>query len=1801
MASFKKAPAHKFSRVKNDLAELQRWWPVHIKDDGVLGISCDPVLYRTNFGTFDVDTSKDESQIAGIRVEAIQDDGSDVTGTEPTIVISGSGTMNPRCTINHADGTSTVIMLIARTRYTDFSGSDLANEGILNDNVTQGDGAWNNITGTEYAWGTSVGGTHAGPTTRQGPYPVFMTVQELVELIDTYRHIGDVDTEKKAWQPHKAGGAPAIDADDRVSSDPLPSDSPYRATVFMPMMLDNNQFSKNIAGSSTIYTVSNASYTPEIQYTKNGITRYDSDPEGDDASTIVWKRVGESGDHQENITRIANASQPSSLAEQTAGDVPMPMVAAYTSFDSTEAPPPKYRMAMALACFLKDGTYSLNNGAIIPYIYDAARTFGGKNSDTMYLRWNSEDGYGDATSLVHKTAGVYPFFDFVQGPITPRAQGSNWTHAVLADHFRGVNPLRYEVPPNAQRVRIRRIEVGFDADSDLVMEVTIDKPLAGSATAVDGPYVGANAVFHDFRVGQAIYIEDLDGVLGSDADMSMESGQIWDSRYDKRRGTEDTAGHTGNTGNKDCNGWWIVSKLGTYDISASPHPTQSYIFHINNFSLITTAGYTPTTGTVCAGRMGGPETKFTGAFYRDTGSNTPTDVPLEDRTQDDGAGGADTWPYNTGLGVVLNEDMPMNTALPKPQFGDKNTSRPSVASIGTGFQAGMGQGDLNVPVAGSRNDTGPARPTLGERAVLTEEGEYIGSRPVPRSISIATIGVTPKEVIASAPTQVASDNGSLRIPAPLGHDLCVRYAQTSEVWNQAGVGSDTPYNLAGTKWMFRSDLSMGSRQMVSQTPVGSNGYQGADWWNNKIAVGGEDKWAWRGVSTPLWSFIDGNTGRHAWDYIKPSGSTATWTYGRNRCWPAHERMGTRLAMTPSLNPELDTAFADATTQFADSMTMFGVAGSTANLVPAKQETTKIGLSEIGCSPIYLDMEMTAFIPSKANRMTIVEFDMNESDALLGRHHMIYGLPNRDMGFGFRPNWDGLSKAGVFTKNANQWTTKEGDEITVTAASVLAGSNHVMKDVLDTANHDPPAVAGYNANFFGFSVDASYANWINQKSTDALNGVFDVNLPNAPFPSTAFANRPAVWFAGGGVSHFQQETVGTTSETYTIPSQAGFGRMGTGFGYGDAFSYSEGINTFRAIFTAGGMTLDFNGETIGTDNSAQDPVWGFQIKACNVFAMTDRRPHAIGGHEDRILQAYAHLESEEPMTANRGNRLDPTEPKPLYTPIDRARSSNEGNVVDTGTPTDLWSNTAATLGGEVWPPQLNPRPTQQVDSIGKMTRPDNPAVQASNVDLQVDEIILRHIPTPAMLPFTVDTLKQQATGIASGLARYTSLLIEADNIDTSKGMKVTVTLLEPPTISTIAQEASTVITGFDNLDPDFLGGVGEVDLSGLPQTAIDNGFVIRFNFFIPSSEDTDLHPIDWSKTPIIRSYQIFFDHKPTADNEIIGNTYDGSTATTVGTTTMQTFTTKVGHIVSMRLHGDTTDPDRKITHLKADMGDGTITEWLPIETPDANVTLDISHVYSSRPAGGTYDIKVYARDDNENDSDFVLTPNNFIRVTIIAAEPVAVVRAVPSMVRAGQAIRFDGSDSYAIDTGATITDYAWTFGDGSTGVNGAAVYQDHTYADAGEFLATLIVTDSAGSVSPVAKAVVKVLPATLVVPLTLSTKPSSFSRTRTATFTSTPILDAVYPEITDMGQRADEFTMTGMFLKETQETDIAFMEELLLSGALVEFEYQEVNYTGTADSKTFVGRMISFDYNREGGSIDKTPYTATFVREAGLGA
>lgn len=1674
MASFKKSPAHKFSRVKSDLAELQRWWPAFIKDDGVLGISVDPVLFKTNFGTYD-EVDLDESQVAGIRVEAIMDNGTDVTGTEPTIVISGSGSFTPKCTINHADGTSTDIMLIAPDRSQIGNNTVVMNYTDLSGNVQTGPVNVDADTDEEGMNGT-----------RTGPYPVFMTVQELAEIIDTYRHIGAVDSLKKAFLPHGLYSDAAmrglqfpadIEADPRSTSSPLPADNPYRATVFMPMMMDNNQFSKDIVGSTTVWGGHHS------RWSGNGITRYNPDPEGADSATIDYKKYGTSGDHQKNSNKARTANN----------------TAVWTSQDSSDCPAPKYRMVMALACFLKDGTYSLNNGTLIPYSYDASRTLGGVHTDTMYLRWDGQTGMGQSAvgSQEHDTpAGIYPLFDFVQGPITPRAQGSNWTHAVLADHNGASGePLRYEIPPNTRPISITAISVVAQDSTPIPVGGHFGRQLCVRVKDI----ISSAEPEHNFPllVGQAIYLENMTGVLGSDTDMRKATGNIWPTRYDKRRKDNSVTNSP-----MDCNGWWLVSGVNTTEFTNE----IEYRFNVHPDLLPVTAEYNPG-GTACAGRQGGPEISFNTFYVNDT-ANTPIDGPIEPDMN----------------AVDQNDELARHPTVPITDF-DSPLPRAGSAAIGTGYQAGMGQGDLNVPVASSRNDTAPARVTIAEHAIIDNLGEYSGNRPVPRSIHIQTLGVTPNEVIPSAPPVITQGTGSLRVPAPLGHDLCTRYNNTSK----DGTGT-TPSLTAGTDtvWRLRSDIS----RSLDNTGATSG-------------KGGPDRWAWRGVSTPLWSCIDGNTGRHAWDYIKPTG----WTFGRNRPWPAHERMGTRLSMSPSLAP--------------DGWSGYGTAG--AHYVAPYKETSLIGTSEIGCSPIFLDMEMKAFIPIQSDRMVMIDFDMNDADDRLGRHHMIHQTNNRDMGFGFRPRWDATDPAGVYRR----------DEYVLADGSVLSYTPPLFPTSISytTLASSLNAVAGNNANWAGFPMEAIEG---------ILGAANPVSNANPPYPVQTTNNRPSIWFLGSSPHWASDQWLGKRVGDFTLPSVGGFGRMGTGFGQGPSFSYSEGTNTIRSVFTSGGMTLLVNGTSIGTDISADEPVWGLQFKACSVFSFADRRPFWLtnGSSATLVPTEYDHLAREEHQVhGERGDTSFTTARSPVDRLLYEAGSGAYGQ----------WANVT-----DNYPREFPVAMASLKDTVGRMTRPDAPALNQSNVDFSIDEITMRQIPTTAMLPFTVDTLTQSVPA-GTAVARFTSLIIEADNISVEDKKRVTVTLLEPPVSPNIAQEASTVITGYENIDPDFLGGIGQVDLSGLPASVVSTGFVVRFNFFIPSSEDTTLHPIDWSSLPIVRNYTIYYDHKPTSEAQVIGNTYDGSLANTA--TGDYAFTTKVGHIISLRMKGVTTDPDRKISFLKADFGDGTVTDWIAVETPATTVTYDISHVYSSKPVSGTYNLVVYSMDDNGNES----AASTAIVATIVAAEPVAILRAVPSMVRAGQALRLDGADSYTIDTETNLASYAWTFGDGSNGVSGASSYQDHTYATAGEYMATLIVTDNLATASPTAKAVVKVLPATLVVPLNLSTKPSSFRRTRSASLTRTPILDAVYPEVTDMGQRGDEFTLSGMFLVGTQDTDIAFMEELLLSGALVQFQYQDVNYEGVADAKNFTGRMVSFDYNRQGGNVDRTPYTAVFVREAGLGA
>jgi hypothetical protein len=75
-------------------------------------------------------------------------------------------------------------------------------------------------------------------------------------------------------------------------------------------------------------------------------------------------------------------------------------------------------------------------------------------------------------------------------------------------------------------------------------------------------------------------------------------------------------------------------------------------------------------------------------------------------------------------------------------------------------------------------------------------------------------------------------------------------------------------------------------------------------------------------------------------------------------------------------------------------------------------------------------------------------------------------------------------------------------------------------------------------------------------------------------------------------------------------------------------------------------------------------------------------------------------------------------------------------------------------------------------------------------------------------------------------------------------------------------------------------------------------------------------------------------------------------------------------------------------------------------------------------------------------------------------PSAIISSPPSSGQVGQSLTFNGSASFDIDPGDSITNYAWNFGDGSQAVSGGSVVS-HTYssASATAYTVSLTVTDA----------------------------------------------------------------------------------------------------------------------------------------------
>lgn len=1665
MADSKQSIDFPFSRLKNGLVELQRWWPAHIKNDATNGLTVDPVLYNTDFGPNTRSQEgglEDEANTPGVRIECVNDDGTapqyeisttlalqvdgstavaiglnsnsdkfpssgQVTLARPdgtldtitytgrndivltgctgfnssttyasgaaisllgdavcTIQISGSGTYSPKAVMTDEHGNQYTFYLIAPSG----EGVGGANQVGDGDTIKQAYGLTaNNSTNWRASGGSPMRAATdmEGSLRTTGPFPVFMTIQEFAEMVDTYRHIGKDDNTKPAWLPHGMVGRthnsstanPSFESDPRLSNgQDFPNDWKFRATVFMPMMLDVNQFDKRTSSASTSFAWPwNSEHSDFDGFagslpsdSRTGISHHSSDP--DDTDVGRWKELGYSGDHLQGAvggwSQSRTGTTRASLDGGSSVTVKSPGTTASAdagktigygnpdiSLDTSASIGPKYRMRMALACFLKDGTYTVSNGgSIVPYIYDSTRTIGGKNTDTLYAVWDGLNGHGNSQTYEYDcSAQIYPMFDFVQGPLAPASQGNNFDACVVegegqaslldyiysqyASDNNKPNPRQHLVRPNPRRIPIVKVKKDKNGNSGLTHNTEFVVYTDATSQVLNG------------GLGMPLYISGLTGVLGSGATNKTKGRTsaglpVWSSN-------DTNSSWQSGTTSSDHNGWWIATSVSEVlaggGITGFPAQYQKIVISVNyRVKQGAVAIYDVSDAYICQGRLSGYENKF----------------------------GATT-------------DDPQNFYDIHPLSGSNGSGLVQRPGFGTGFIAGLCQPDSSTPVGASTNSTYPGRPTLFDPAVRDadtnnfDDGRYLVERSIQPLSSSDETGYT------LGPTQANHGGGILRIPPPIGWDLAFQYYSGSENLDDHSVIWGTNASDAKPDYIYDDD--------------------------DNPDRAGNDRWGFRGIHIPFWSAIDGVKGRHAWDYIKPNG----WSFGRNRPWPGHERVGTNTGY-----------------------------------VKVDAERTKYGLAEWGCSPIWLDMEMTAFVPVQTSRLLLIEFDNNVDIEGTGRHSLLtHGGSNTYLrGHGFYPIYDGT-----------------GDQNKTAAPGNWAyGGNHGNVGVADMTGNSP----------------AVYT-----------------------------ANRPAIYAWGTGAGWFTDGWNNSESEfpIGSITNNLGYGGLGNGSGYGAATTITEGTNVIRTYFTDAGMSLILNGNSVGTDVNSSSPMWGMVIKVCDSIA--------LGG----------------------------------------AEPDNSG--------------------------------TTAVNNVkGERMFAQNPNHNPSQKDLQIDRIVLRQIPTTAMLPFNVDTVNQKVTTAA----KYNSLQIEADNISENKGMRVRVSIMQPPSKvgGTIEQEASTPYAGFDNLDPFFVGGIGSINLSNLPTSAITNGFMVRFHFYIPDNTQTSMHPIDWNALPIVRNWTVKYDEKPTASLACVANTFNNDTTTPMNT--------KVGHVLSFQATGVTTDADRAIASVKFNFGDGEETGFISLADQSLQTnTLEVAHVYTK---AGTFSVTCTVKDDAGNES----AASSALSAVVAETLPVAVLRATPAQVSTGSTVTFDASSSYIVssDSARTIDEFTFTPGDGSSATTQSSATLTHTYSTAGEYQASVTATDNASSpnTSTSATAVIKVVAADATVDLfaNLNTKPSSFKRSRRANLSATPTLDGTLPEVRDLGQRSDEFELEGSFLKGTANTDIEQMETYLANATLLTIKWQTLAYDGSASVKTFVGRMIAFNYDREGGKHGETPYTATFRAE-----
>lgn len=144
-----------------------------------------------------------------------------------------------------------------------------------------------------------------------------------------------------------------------------------------------------------------------------------------------------------------------------------------------------------------------------------------------------------------------------------------------------------------------------------------------------------------------------------------------------------------------------------------------------------------------------------------------------------------------------------------------------------------------------------------------------------------------------------------------------------------------------------------------------------------------------------------------------------------------------------------------------------------------------------------------------------------------------------------------------------------------------------------------------------------------------------------------------------------------------------------------------------------------------------------------------------------------------------------------------------------------------------------------------------------------------------------------------------------------------------------------------------------------------------------------------------------------------------------------------------------DPDGTIISYSWDFGDGT-----------GGAGISTTHTYLS---AGVYTTRLTVTDDDGSSDQ---ATRSVVVSAVSNQSPTAAFTAAPSPTQPGTWVSFDASASF--DPDGTITSYAWSFGDGSSG-SGLSAY--HSYSSPGTYVVQLVVTDDDGATDFEAKQIV----------------------------------------------------------------------------------------------------------------------------------